>query len=150
MGSTAHALLAWGFEIDRYEDLPEWLEVDEKTEVIEQRYLEATGFLEQHPEPDFDTEREAWAKWGIKKQAALDDCPCVLRDWGEESGPAMLFVKGSQCDADWENATGLDLPHIASLSSKHSFSWASTLMLYCEMMQIPYKEPGWFMTAYYF
>jgi hypothetical protein len=151
MGSTTHALLAWGFELDRHEDVPEWLESrDDKSDAMEERYLQATGFLDEHPEPDFVAFRESWSEWSKLKQDAMDDCPCIIRDWGEEAGPAVVFLKGSQCDASGEGATGLDLPHIANLSKKHELSWPSVLMLYCQMMEIPYHEPGWFMTAFWF
>jgi len=148
MGSEANALIGFGFELDRYEDVPEAMEEEE--DGAEDLYLRRTGFFDNVPEPDFEKDEESWSAWLKLKQAALDTCPCVLHDWGEESGPILVCVKVSQIKGDWEGLKRLNLEEMSALAHDHQGAWNEQLKAFCEVMGLPFKEPHWFLTAYYF
>lgn len=141
MMSDPKAILGWGFEIERWSDgTPDWLnEKDYEGLEWEDRYADAKGLTPiDYGEPGYD----GYAK---ERAALVKLAGCVLFDHDEETGPMLVAVAASVVKGDWDALTRVDIDGLAGLNPQQCEGW---LRSFCEVLEIPWREPQWFLTSY--
>lgn len=153
MGSSPSAELAWGFEIDPYnENNPSWMdgESDEQKahpqdslswdDIYSMRKgLYYVGYSEPY-------DAEATRVWREQKKQLIERGDGHVEINSEETGPSFVCVKSSYVTSCWEQLKTLDLAHLAGMPVEEM---EQKLRAFCEVMGIPWKEPRWFLTATY-
>lgn len=146
MGMSVEARLCWGipYTNDELEELGEEFcsEIGDKQWDMHRQRLNAVL-----PEPaGKDYSSPEWEEW-IEKRNAWELTQPDLRFRGhtdsEEPDP-FLYMKASYKSAEWSEVLQIDASTLTV-----DPAWEPTLKEYCEALGLPWKQPGWFITAYY-
>jgi hypothetical protein len=139
MGTTPEGKVFYGFAL-----------VDEDGEPLgdivpsnwEETYIKEQGGL---PRPEENNYRSPeWDEWRAKRHAMIAACPVDTELIGYDDYLATcVVIRESFAKAEWGEVVPLK-----TLETKAE--WEQQLRDWCNMLGVPYRQPGWYVASLYF
>lgn len=163
MGSDARATLFYGFEFYDSENY----DLDEETsdhleklvsEGLDECYAAKLGWVDdsgfftkegnyafKQGTPKFTEAEKRWDKRRDEKRdlLKLNDLGVKNDCYGSGYHTSNYYLHLAEFSTDWESLQ--EVPALPEITPEQ----IANLKKYCEIMEIPYKEPKWFLAAYY-
>lgn len=146
MGTNCSGYIFWGFAFEENEELPWGVNAEsEDFEDWEDFFGHRIGLVP--PVEDYATDQPIYIAYWQKKRQAIENSGCQI-DWSGDANWAEQYPYVHITESGIYSAA----PQLESLDPPTMIvqtSWQEKLKQFCELMQIPWKEPGWFLTSSY-
>lgn len=151
MGSSANARLSYGIAYD-LEEIPEaageaW-DVQDRADRVR---AELQAAAVPRPALDFDHARaradpeyaRPWDAWQAARDAwAAANVDTMSRGYSENAEGPVLYIGGSRKSAEWGEVVPVTDLAVGP-------DWDDKLREFVTRLGLPWKQPGWVLTAYY-
>lgn len=142
MGQEAQARLCWGIKYTNEE-------LGERAETLsdDSWALLVNTQNELYPSPDHNNYYSPeWQECSAKRDAWKKTQPDLeYRGWVDSSeADPFVYMTPSYKSVSWTDCIDIDADTLTV-----DPSWEATLREYCEDLNLPWKQPGWFISAYY-
>lgn len=142
MGSDCEARLCWGIPYTR-EELGEQFadQLFNRAWDLSQARLQAAV-----PKPEgVDQQSPEWEAWKQRRSAWEIGQPGLLRRGYADVAPGpLIYMRASDHSVKWDQVLTIE-PGMLKVDP----DWEPVLWEYCETLGLPWKQPGWFLSAYY-
>lgn len=152
MSTDASGQVFYGFALIDREAIEPWEnETEDDEEEVESpytdwenRYIKAKGGLGYDTPPSEDYRGKDWEEYRRRYKAMMDACPVDVQLAGyDDALITCILIKETFVRAYWA-----DVKPLKTLETKPE--WDQQLREWCELLDVPYLQPGWFVASLYF
>lgn len=148
MGVSTDALLVWGFDLGEEPEMPEgslagrYLEDEDCPVSWEDTYAIAVG-VKPPPDEFNDDTKEAFREFWPARTKAVEEGGCSIEHHCHHE--VTMYAVSACC---YQAGRGDPLRLTAS-DLEVGAGWEGKLRAFCEVMGIPWQEPGWLLMSYW-